>query len=383
MAHKKTRRRDNGDGSVFQKGSSWFLRYWHTAPIDGVNVRKQKCIKLAEVCDRYRCIGDLKDLVKEQMDKVSAASKCPLPGRMFTDYVEKIYLPHVQEEKKASTYAGRKTYYERYIKPGLAKYALSDLTKPIIFGLLEDVANTYKVNKGTLAKIRSILYGMLNYAVCTGKFPGDNPVKDMILPKAAVEAEPTEATTREEVQALLVALKGQPLARAAIGILAFCGVRPGEARGLRWEEWDRTEKQIHVCRSIWHRVVSTPKTQKSVRFVTVTDELRAILLDLWNAKGCPISGYILAGRKDWPVILDNLTKRVIRPASEKAGIAWKEYYALRRFHGTEVRVKSNGKTAAGALGNSEEVYEKHYDKPTAVYPDVRRAVNEAMTGLVQ
>ncbi len=100
MAHKKTRRRDNGDGSVFQKGSSWFLRYWHTAPIDGVNVRKQKCTKLAEVCDRYRCIGDLKDLVKEQMNKVSAASKCSQPGRMFTDYIEKTYLPHVKEEKR-------------------------------------------------------------------------------------------------------------------------------------------------------------------------------------------------------------------------------------------------------------------------------------------
>jgi len=145
-----------------------------------------------------------------------------------------------------------------------------------------------------------------------------NPVQDVILPESATQPQATEAATREEVQALLVALKGNPLARAAIGIMASCGVRPGEARGLRWEEWDRAEKQIRVCRSIWHRAVTTPKTENSKRFVAVGDDLLELLLDLWNWKGCPISGYILSGRKDWPVILDNLTKRVIRPAAEKA-----------------------------------------------------------------
>jgi integrase len=267
----------------------------------------------------------------------------------------------------------------------MADYALRDVTTAIVYRLLSDVTRAYSLNVETVGKICSILFGMFNYAICTGELPdgAKNPVEGVILPESATQPEPTEAATREEVQALLTALKGQPLARAAVSILSFCGVRPGEARGLRWEDWDRAEKQFHVCRSVWHRIVSTPKNQQSIRFVTVPDELREILLDLWKAKNSPIGGYILAGRKDWPVILDNLTKRVIRPAAEKAGITWKECYALRRFHGTEVRVKSDGKTAAEALGNSEEVFDKHYKKLRAVTPDVRRAVNEAMTGLVQ
>jgi hypothetical protein len=81
------------------------------------------------------------------------------------------------------------------------------------------------------------------------------------------------------------------------------------------------------------------------------------------------------------VILDNLAKRVIRPELEKANrnaresqaelLTWKGCYALRRFHGTEVRMKSNSETGAKALGNSKEVFDKHYLKPTAVLPDVR------------
>jgi hypothetical protein len=83
------------------------------------------------------------------------------------------------------------------------------------------------------------------------------------------------------------------------------------------------------------------------------------------------------------VVLDNLAKRVIRPALKKAKLTWKGWYALRRFHGTKVRMKSNSETGAKALGNSKEVFDKHYLKPDAVLPDVRPAVKRAVSGLVQ
>ena len=172
--------------------------------------------------------------------------------------------------------------------------------------------------------------------------------------------------------------------------MAYTGVRPGEARGMRWEEWNRAEQHVAVKRSVWHREVGTTKTEQSERFVTVNDELREILLDLWKAKGSPIGGYILAGRKDHPVILDNLARLVIRPALKEAKIeGWfnrdrrKSWYALRRFLGTEVRMKADSETSAKALGNSKAVFDKHYLKPTAVLPDVRKAVNDATSGLVQ
>jgi integrase len=171
--------------------------------------------------------------------------------------------------------------------------------------------------------------------------------------------------------------------------MAFTGVRPGECRGLKWEDWDRAEQHITINRSVWHTKVGTPKTEKT-RLVTVDDQLRGILLDLWNAKGRPISGYVLrgvrknkSGAKDHALNLDNLAKRVIRPALLKTGLSWPGWYSLRRFHGTQVRMKSNIETAADAMGNTKEVAKKHYIKPAAVPPDVRRAVKSAVSGLVQ
>jgi hypothetical protein len=43
----------------------------------------------------------------------------------------------------------------------------------------------------------------------------------------------------------------------------------------------------------------------------------------------------------------------------------------------------SSETMAKALGNTKEVSDKHYLKPTAVLPEVRKAVNDAVSGLVQ
>lgn len=86
--------------------------------------------------------------------------------------------------------------------------------------------------------------------------------------------------------------------------------------------------------------------------------------------------------KKAPVVLDNLAKRSIRKALEKAKIEWLEWSALRRFLGTQVRMQADTETASKALGNSKEVADKHYIKPTEVLPDVRRAVKSAVSGLI-
>ncbi len=200
----------------------------------------------------------------------------------------------------------------------------------IVSSLLEKIASKHTLNSETLGKIRSILSGIFTYAMGKGHFPGksasENPCSCALIPESATEPEQTVAATREQVQAILTALKGLPLERAAIAVVAYTGCRPSECRGLRWEESNRVEQQI---------------------------------------------------------ILDNLSKRRIRPVLEKAGVAWPEWYALRRFLGTAVRMHASSETMAKALGNSKAAAEKHYLKPKAVLPDVRKAVNDAVSGLVQ
>lgn len=268
----------------------------------------------------------------------------------------------------------------------------------------------HKLNSDTVGKVRSILSGIFTYAMGKGHFPGrsaaDNPASRALIPEGASEPSETVAATREDVAAILKHLdeKGMTLERAAVALAAYTGVRPGELRGLRWEEWDRTAAQIKVARSVWHAVEGTTKTKQSERFVAVTDELRSVLLKLWKEQDSPISGYILQRDGGKRVNLDNMSKRDIIPALSRCATCqlyesdehqghtferdetlprWHGWYSLRRFHGTQVRQESGAsETMAKALGNSKEVADRHYLKATEVLPDVRKAVNGAMRGLI-
>ena len=400
------RKRQYGTGQVFFARNSWFFRYWENFNVDGQIERRQKCVKLADYCDRYRTKSDLDDLVAEKLATVSVAAKCPRSSDPFTSYVEDVYLPFVLRTMKPSTYAGYSTYWNRYLKPRVRQYALRDFTVAIVAGLLKDITSMHKLNRDTITKVRSILSGIFSYAMSEGHFPArsasDNPASHARIPESAtVPIEPV-AATRDEVKAILASLKAQPslklpemhLERAAVGIMAMLGLRPGEARGLRWEDWDRVAEQIAVRRAVWHKVEGTPKTPQSVRLVAVSGELRELLLGLWKKQDSPVAGYILAAPSGRPIILDNLVKRTIRPRleamnqnaesrGEKLNLSWPGWYSLRRFHGTAVRAESNLETTSRALGNSKAVADRHYVKPTEVLPDVRKAVNDAVSGLIQ
>lgn len=61
---------------------------------------------------------------------------------------------------------------------------------------------------------------------------------------------------------------------------------------------------------------------------------------------------------------------------------WHGWYSLKRFHATVVRGEASRETKSKALGNTREVADRHYIKPTGVLADVRKAVNAATNGLI-
>jgi len=394
-------------GYRFKKDGVWYLRYRDNFSEDGKIIRKQKCVKLADYSDQYRRASDLDDLVAEKMAGVRQAAKCAHSCDSFATFVEDTYLPYVRENKKASTASGYRSYWLRYIKPRTAHLALRDFTMAITSNLLADIAAAHPLNIETIGKVRSILSGTFTYALATGAFPGrraaDNPCAGALLPKARPKGK-TVAASVSDVKAILAHLneQGLQLARSAVAICAYTGIRPGEARGLRWQDWDRSAEQIHIQRSVWHTHETVPKTKQSIRFVAVSKGLKEILSALWKSQGRPINGYILARSRGGRMNLDNESKRVITPAlsrcvvckqaesAEHKGHAfqrdetlphWNGFYSLRRFHATQVRQEASSDTMSKALGNSKAVADKHYLKSTEVLPDVRKAVVKAMRGL--
>lgn len=166
-------------------------------------------------------------------------------------------------------------------------------------------------------------------------------------------------------------------AKTAVALQFFAGLRPGEARGACWEDYDG--KRLAVRQSVWHTHVTTPKTEESAKFVPVIESLATILSELREADGNPSQGAILRGPSKKPLNLDNLAKRVLSPLLKAKNLEWHGWYSLRRGVATTLAGISKDPLASKGLlrHSSLATTERHYIK------DVPENTLQAMSRLEQ
>jgi integrase len=224
-----------------------------------------------------------------------------------------------------------------YLSARLERIIVRDFRTVDAGSLLADIHREHKVGRTTLKHIKSFLSGVFTYAKNQGAFDGVNPVRDAMIPKKAEKPLETYAVSPDEVLAMMKTLDeaGQPKASAAVGLLFFAGLRPGEARGVRWEDLDG--RRLHIRQSVWHTHATSPKTEGSEKSVPVIEPLASILADLRELDKNPSSGPVLRGPSGRPLDLNNLAVRVVIPTLKEAGIEWHGRYALRRGVATAIR----------------------------------------------
>lgn len=196
---------------------------------------------------------------------------------------------------------------------------------------------------------------------------GVNPVQGSIIPRNAAAPAETHASTPDEVVAILDVLKRakdleerQKLqAQTAIALMFFAGLRPGEARGATWENYDG--KALSVKPSVWRKHTTDPKTASAAKPVPVIEPLRELIAELQVAEDKPDSGPILRGVMGKPLSLDMLAGVVIRPALRNRAnyrngqskdwrrLQWQGYYALRRGIATQLNTITHDPMAAKGL----------------------------------
>ena len=365
------------EGYIWRQGRSWYGRWREDVLEQGQVVRKQRSAKLADVCDRYRSKPDVRPLLAEKLRPINESRTRPEGTLPVADFVESFYFPFVEENFKPSTVMGYKTLWEIYLAPRLGRIVLRDFRTVDAATLLADIHRAHGLGRSTLKHIKSFLSGVFTYAKNQGAFDGVNPIRDAMIPKKAAKPEETHAATPDEVLAMMDALDkaGERKASAAVALMFFTGLRPGEARGVCWEDFD--DKRLNVRQSVWHTHTTSPKTEGSAKPVPVIEPLGSILADLRAEDKNPSSGPILRGSYGKPLDLHNLANRVVIPTLQKANIAWHGWYALRRGVGTAVTALSKGSLAAKGLlrHSSVSTTERHYIK------DVPENTLEAMKQL--
>ena len=353
------------EGYIWRKGESWYGRWREDTLEGGKVVRRQRSRKLAEYCERYRLESDVRSLLDEILRPLNAGRTTAASTLSVAEFVKLFYLSYAKDNCKPSTYSAYLTQWNMYLSPRLKKIALRDFRTADAARLLEDIFLADGLARSTLRHLKSFLSGVFSYAINQGVLDGINPIREARITKKAAGVAETYATTPDEVVAIMAALEkaGERKARAAVALMFFAGLRPGEARGVRWEDYDG--KQLFVRQSIWRTFATPPKTAESAKPVPIIEPLRSVLAELRDAEGNPENGPILRGtKKGRPLNLDNLAKREVRTALKDAELEWHGWYSLRRGIATTLQsVEKDPMAAKGLLRHSSVLTtQKHYIK---------------------
>jgi integrase len=376
-------------GSIKKIGRSWYGRWREDVLVEGQVKRQQRFVKLCDCDDRYRTKLDVRPLLADRLRALNGGRADARSSLTLASFVREYYEPYVRENFKPSTIHGYLKLWKDALCPRLGEIRLRDFRTVDAANVLTGYA-AKGWGRRSLQHAKSLLSGIFTYAKNLGVLDGVNPIQGTMIPRKATPPAETHASTPEEVLATLALLeKAQGLeprqriqSQVAVGLMFFAGLRPGEARGARWDDYNG--KTLCVKHSVWRTHTTTPKTVQAAKPVPVIEPLRGLLAQLRSIDGEPESGLILRGVSGGPLNLEMLAKRTIVPAlcnpdnyasPRTDRIVWHGYYAFRRGIATLASSVSRDPMAAKGLLRHTSVNTTltHYIK------DVPEVTENAMT----
>jgi integrase len=278
------------------------------------------------------------------------------------EFIETVYLPEIEETKRASTTHDYKDVFRIHLKGRLAEISLRDFRTCDAEELLKTIARQARTKQGdplrhaTLQRIKSFMSGAFTVARRKGVLDTPNPMVNVSVP-AGTPAGITYAYSLPEIWAMLVVLP-EP-ARTIVYTVAFTGMRQGELRGLRWKNFDG--QTLRVERSVWKKgIINPPKGKASgappIPVVKVLQDALEAHKRSMGALADPDLPIFQSGIGT-PLSLSNLAKRVIIPRIEKCSkcgkskaqhpveghlfaldptLCWHGWHAFRRGLGTNL-----------------------------------------------
>jgi integrase len=196
--------------------------------------------------------------------------------QLLDDLARQWWAYHAEANLAARTRIHYAAVYRRHIQPHLGETALRDIT-PETIERFHAALRQAGVGAATIRKTLALLQTILQRAVIWQRI-ATNPVAAIRKPPTHRQTI-TRAISPRQVEALRrVLLSDHHLADATlISILAYAGLRPGEALALRWD--DIRSDVIHVTRATSLGQITTTKTGRSraVRLLKpLADDLAAL-----------------------------------------------------------------------------------------------------------
>ncbi len=310
-------------GYIFLKGGAWHLRYrQYEVNEDGSTTLVQRSHKLADCREPYTTKRSVRQLADEFLTPLNDGSLANDSTMPVTRFWTTRYLPYIKAQTRPSTFKGYqntwKTYLQDRLNMQMRHFRTVDCER-----LLRQITHERDLTTTTLRHIKQLLSGIFRYAIRIGLLNGANPVQAACIPKAR-RGEDTHAYDLPQILKMLEILP-QP-AKAMVAVAAFAGLRRGELRALRIEDYDGTS--LRIRRAAWEKHITEPKGKRGIGTVPLIPTAARILnehLAMHHPRN-----YIFETFRGDPANLEGYARKVIRPMLKEAGIPWYGLHAFRR-----------------------------------------------------
>jgi len=318
------RRKRQQDGYIFKARGIWYVRYFDTRVIDSEVKRVRIAKQIAKARDTIDGVlttitkAKARELAGPTLAKINRPDKTPETAVSLVDFVERLYLPRMEQQKRPSTAKGYRDIWNNHLKARSVGLWMREIRTCDVQRILDDIPKPGTLSSNSLRHIKSHISAVFSYAKQQGYFDGENPARNTAIPPSR-PSEETYAYSLEEI-AQILSLLPEPAA-TVFAVAAFTGARRGEIRGLLWENY--RDNEIQVTRSIWRGHVTEPKTRRSRGAIPVIRPL-AMRLESHRARnGKPNSGVMFPNQNGEPTDLGNLLNRSILPALNRCGFCGK------------------------------------------------------------
>jgi integrase len=287
------------------------------------------------------------------------------------------WWPTIESSELApSTISGYESALRLQVLPYLGKRRLRTLRRIDMQEWLSEL-RVAGYSNSTIHAARTVA-GMVLGSALDARMIAANPLAGIRLPTASSRTR--NALSADQVEALAAIV--DPWWRPFLLVLAYCGLRPGEATALRRRHLDDLGRLRIEGGLVEHRgrlLQRDTKTHRS-RVVEVPVSVLAELRDHLSAlKEDGPDALIFTTPSGDPIRLSNWRHRVWQPAADELGLPdWATPYVLRHTAASLMAQRGVPVSAAAAsLGHDPAIFLRTY---AHLYPGDLRTVADAMDG---
>jgi integrase len=305
---------------------------------------------------RVQRLGRVKEMTKSEAKEKLADILRPInataegnPKRTFGDFVQNVYFPFYRRKWKRSTKMTTQDRIEFHLIGEFKARRMSDITRDELQMFLDRKAK--KLSFSTVDHLRWDLASIFRMAVAEG-CSRRNPAELLFTPREAKRPEwPT--LNMKEVKTLFTILELRE--RLIVKFAVLGGMRPGEIFSLRRGGVRATCAEVKE--RLYRGDIDTPKTDKSVRLVALSEGLSRDLEFWLDQFPSGSDAWLFPSEKtEKPLRKDNVWRRYIKPNLKEAGLDWIDFHVLRRTHASLMReLKVDPKLVADQQGHTLDV----------------------------